>query len=30
MNATTFLQKVCASGHYVSHRTDKVVLICDD
>jgi hypothetical protein len=25
-----FLQKVCASGHYVSHRTDNGVLIGDD
>src|SRR5215216_4047416 len=24
-----FLQEVCASGHYVSHRTDNGVLICD-
>src|SRR5918994_5186270 len=29
IDATTFLQKVCASGHYVSHRTDNGVLICD-
>jgi hypothetical protein len=30
IDATTLSQKVCASGHYVTHGTANGVLICDD